>query len=110
MTESNRPEDAERTPEATPEELGNTIDGSGAGDGVTSRGADPGTTDTGTGGPGAGVDPGAGHVGSDAAGEGATSGAGGDGAAQRAEQKKVYQTPEQPDHAVGGSEGTADGQ
>ena len=25
------------------------------------------------------------------------------------EQKRIYQTPEQPDHALGGSEGTADG-
>ena len=30
--------------------------------------------------------------------------------ADRAEQAKVYRTPEQPDHAVGGSDGTADGQ
>ena len=64
MTDSTRPENDARVPDESPEELGNTVDGSGAGE----------------------------------------------SSADRAEQSKVYRTPEQPDHAVGGSDGTADGQ
>lgn len=102
MSDPTRPEDSAHIPEGTPEELGNTVDGSGAGDGSTTRGAAdddrapasrPATAgDTG-------------H----AAGE-APSGGSGETSADRAEQARVYRTPEQPDHAVGGSDGTADGQ
>lgn len=105
MTDSTRPEDSARIPEESPEELGNTVDGSGAGDGSTTRGADEADSAAG---PGRDAGSAGGH--GEAAGSGATSGTAGDGAARRDEQKKVYQTPEQPDHAVGGSDGTADGQ
>ncbi|AWH93342.1 hypothetical protein [Dietzia lutea] len=102
MTDSTRPENDARVPDESPEELGNTVDGSGAGDGSTTRGTDeegrapasrPSTAgDTG-------------HASGDEA-----TGASGESSADRAEQSKVYRTPEQPNHAVGGSDGTADGQ
>lgn len=108
MTDSTRPEGSARTPDESPGELGNTIDGSGAGDGSTTRGGDEkdfaARPDRAAGGASQQQDAGA------AAGTGATPGAGGDRAAIRDEQKKLYQTPEQPDRAVGGSDGTADGQ
>ncbi len=119
MTDQTRPDDPARIPEEPPESFGNTIDGSGAGDGSTSRGGDEADTATGSAATGSAAtepatDRAAGgatpHDSAGAASSAATSGAGGDGAAERAEQKKVYQTPEQPDHAVGGSDGTADGQ
>lgn len=111
MTDQTRPDDPAHIPEEPSEALGNTIDGSGAGDGDTTRGGDEADTDAGS---GAATDRAAGgatpHDSAGAASSGSTSGVGGDGAAQRDEQKKVYRTPEQPDHAVGGSDGTADGQ
>lgn len=109
MTDQTRPDDPARIPEEPPESFGNTIDGSGAGDGSTSRGGDEADTATESAADRAagGATP---HDSAGAASSAATSGVGGDGAAERAEQKKVYQTPEQPDQAVGGSDGTADGQ
>lgn len=114
MTDQTRPDDPARIPEEPPESFGNTIDGSGAGDGSTSRGGDEADTATGSAATEPAADRAAGgatpHDSAGAASSAATSGAGGDGAAERAEHKKVYQTPEQPDQAVGGSDGTADGQ
>ncbi|MBM7230917.1 hypothetical protein JTP68_10430 [Dietzia cinnamea] len=102
MTDPTRPENDARVPEESPEELGNTIDGSGAGDGSTTRGTDeegraPASRPSTAGGTG--------HAAGDAA-----TGASGESSADRAEQSKVYRPPEQPNHAVGGSDGTADGQ
>ncbi|MDV7999819.1 hypothetical protein [Rhodococcus sp. IEGM 1408] len=84
----------ETTPSDSPEGYGNTVDGSRAGDGSD----DARTT------PGDGQSP------SDNLAESPEQPTGHQhGDQQRAEQKKVYQTPEQTDHALGGSEGTADG-
>ena len=87
----------------TPEDLGNTVDGSRVGDGD-----EPGAND------------GASHATSASsaaspegqlAGGSASPSSGGQGVSHhdRDEQKKIYQTPEQPDRAVGGPDGTADG-
>lgn len=121
MTDSTRPEDTapeESAPQESAEDLGNTIDGSGAGDGSTTRGADESDYAAGpdrvtgdaprqdtAGVTGSGETSGASEAAFDT-----TPGAGGGRSAQRDEQKKVYQTPDQPDRAVGGSDGTADGQ
>lgn len=83
----------EKTPPESTEDLGNTVDGSRAGDGSEVDRTTPG---------------GQGPSGSLAESPEQTSGHQ-HGDHQRAEQKKVYQTPEQTDHALGGSEGTADG-
>ncbi|MBB0992336.1 hypothetical protein G6010_08450, partial [Dietzia sp. SLG510A3-3B2-2] len=48
MTDQTRPDDPARIPEEPPESFGNTIDGSGAGDGSTSRGGDEADTATGS--------------------------------------------------------------
>lgn len=101
------------TPSESPEDLGNTVDGTRTGDGSDARPAageqDPGGP--GTGGrsaesPEQGSEQGS-EPGSEQ-GSGPTSGH--EGADHdRAEQKQVYRTPDQPDHALGGSEGTTDG-
>lgn len=90
------------TPPEPTEDLGNTIDGTGTGDGSTTRPVSddesperaPYTAGHGSPAPGPDGSPDAGHH-SDPE--------------TREEQKRVYQTPEQTDHALGGSEGTADG-
>lgn len=92
MTDSPRPEDTAHIPEVSPDELGNTIDGSVAGDGAITRRTDEADSET------------------EATGSTAATGTDGGNAARREEQKKVYRSPEQPDHAVGGSDGTTDGQ
>lgn len=87
----------ETTPSESPEEFGNTVDGSRAGDGSDAR-TTPGEQSPG------------GQSPSDNLAESPEQPSGHEHAdQQRAEQKKVYRTPEQPDHALGGSEGTADG-
>ena len=107
MTDSTRPEDTARLPEVSPDELGNTIDGSVAGDGAFTHRSDEADSaaepDRISGGATRG------HPG----GTSSTSAATGTDerhAARREEQKKVYRSPKQPDHAVGGSDGTTDGQ
>lgn len=91
------------TPPETPEDLGNTIDGTRVGDGSA---PDP-EFEQGA----AGIDPDApgsgGH--SDGHGVGQGNGSAASGESDLEEQKRIYQTPEQPDHALGGSEGTTDG-
>lgn len=106
------------TPSEPPEDLGNTVDGTRAGDGSAAR---PPTDEQSPGGPGSegqgsegqgseGQGPGGQEPGEQGSEQGSepTSGLG-HAEHQRAEQKKVYRTPEQPDHALGGTEGTADG-
>ena len=93
---------SETAPEP-PEDLGNTIDGTRVGDGsgAGSRSGEPA----------AGIDPDApgsgGH--SDGRSVGQAGGEGNSGESDLDEQKRIYQTPQQPDHALGGSDGTADG-
>ncbi|AVZ40660.1 MULTISPECIES: hypothetical protein [unclassified Dietzia] len=93
---------SEKSPE-TPEDLGNTIDGTRVGDGSA---PDPATAQDAS-----GIDPDApgsgGH--SDGQSVGPGDGTATTGSRGLEEQKRIYQTPEQPDHALGGSEGTADG-
>lgn len=89
----------------TPEDLGNTIDGTGAGDGDAVRedkpaaaAEDPRTTTS------------AASPQDQLGGNPPSSGTQGASQHDREEQKKVYRTPDQPDdRAVGGPEGTADG-
>jgi hypothetical protein len=69
-----------------PEDFGNTIDGTRVGDGSDAR------TDDGDAAPRTGGTPEEDRH-----------------AEERAEQKGVYRAPEQPDHALGGTEGTTDG-
>ena len=93
----------EKTPSESPEDLGNTVDGSRAGDGNEDARTTPGEHSSGEHSPG-------GQGPSDSLAESPEQPSGRQhGDKQRAEQKKVYQTPEQTDHALGGSEGTADG-
>ncbi|AWH96784.1 hypothetical protein [Dietzia psychralcaliphila] len=91
------------TPPETPEDLGNTIDGTRVGDGSA--------TDPASGQGETGIDPDApgsgGHSDGQSVGHG--DGSATTGTRDLEEQKRIYQTPEQPDHALGGSEGTADG-
>jgi hypothetical protein len=91
------------TPPETPEDLGNTIDGTRVGDGsAPDRAADQGATGIDPDAPGSG-----GH--SDGRSVGNGDGTATTGSRDLEEQKRIYRTPEQPDHALGGSEGTADG-
>ena len=92
MTDSPRPQNAAHLSEVSPDGLGNTIDGSVAGDGAITRRSDEADSEAG------------------ATGSTAATGTDGGNAARREEQKKVYRSPEQPRHAVGGSDGTTDGQ
>lgn len=96
---------SEKSPE-TPEDLGNTIDGTRVGDGSV---PDPATAQDAS-----GIDPDAPGSGGHGDGHGDGQSVGQDGTVTTGsrgleEQKRIYQTPEQPDHALGGSEGTADG-
>ncbi|WP_216692686.1 hypothetical protein [Dietzia psychralcaliphila] len=91
------------TPPETPEDLGNTIDGTRVGDGsATEPASGQGETGIDPDAPGSG-----GHSDGQSVGHG--DGSATTGTRDLEEQKRIYQTPEQPDHALGGSEGTADG-
>ena len=83
----------ETTPSEPPQGLGNTVDGTRAGDGSDAR-TDPGELGADELSPEQGSGQASGHEHADQ---------------QRAGQKKVYRSPRQPDHALGGSEGTTDG-
>jgi len=96
----------DQTPDS-PEDLGNTIDGTGAGDGDAAAE----TRDEPTGADGGPQTPSSAASPQDQiGGNPPSSGTQGASHHDREEQKKVYLTPEQPDdRAVGGPEGTADG-
>lgn len=80
---------ATTTPSESAQGFGNTVDGSRSGDGSDAR-TTPDEQSLGEQSSGQA----SGHEHADQ---------------QRAEQKKIYRSPEQPDHALGGSDGTTDG-